>query len=215
MSEAQNVNESTHIEEEKEVNKKAQPKIEQGQEETSAQKLIDKLKSDLKKIKQGKEKRRIIMLCVDSSKYSTHAVQWSIENTLQKDDVVILFTVWEEAIDLTVFAQADPLAPLMIDPTEIAKNNEAHLKQASQLLHSIYNEHLKKFQVVNLLISCTNSNTPSIGSLIVDSANQFEVDYIIVGSRGLGAFKQFFMGSVSKYVVEHAHCPVLVVKDNQ
>jgi nucleotide-binding universal stress UspA family protein len=47
---------------------------------------------------------------------------------------------------------------------------------------------------------------------IVKMADLLAADMIVMGSRGLGAFKSAFIGSVSQYVVERAHCPVMVVK---
>lgn len=47
---------------------------------------------------------------------------------------------------------------------------------------------------------------------IIDYANEHEIDLIIIGSRGLGAFKQMFLGSVSHNVVQQASCPVLIIK---
>jgi len=182
-------------------------------EHLTAQELIDLVKNDVKKFKE--EKRRIILLCVDSSKNSINAAKWSSGNMLQQNDVVILFTVWEEGIDLGYYLQPDPLAPLMLNPSEIAKNNLQHLNQARKLLHSIYNNYLKNYKVINLLISTSTGNNQAIGATIIDTSKQFDVDYIIVGSRGLGILSQFFMGSVSKYVVEHSTCPVLIVKESQ
>jgi nucleotide-binding universal stress UspA family protein len=50
------------------------------------------------------------------------------------------------------------------------------------------------------------------GPTIVDMARACRVDLVVVDSRGLGMYKGFLLGSVSDYVAQHAHCPVLVVK---
>lgn len=48
--------------------------------------------------------------------------------------------------------------------------------------------------------------------VILDVAEEEEIQLIIVGSRGFTRLEEFFLGSVSRYVLEHASCPVLVVK---
>jgi len=46
---------------------------------------------------------------------------------------------------------------------------------------------------------------------LADLADEEEADFIVVGSRGRGAFKSAFLGSVSNSLVGIARCPVLIV----
>jgi len=50
------------------------------------------------------------------------------------------------------------------------------------------------------------------GATIVEMAKACRADLVAVGSRGLGAFKGFLLGSVSNHVMRHAHCSVLLAK---
>lgn len=50
------------------------------------------------------------------------------------------------------------------------------------------------------------------GPTVVDMARKCRVDLVAVGSRGQGVYKGFLLGSVSAYVAQHAHCPVMIVK---
>jgi nucleotide-binding universal stress UspA family protein len=49
-------------------------------------------------------------------------------------------------------------------------------------------------------------------SSIAGYAHKEGFDQIIIGSRGLGRFKEMVLGSVSNKVLHHAKCPVLIVK---
>ena len=50
------------------------------------------------------------------------------------------------------------------------------------------------------------------GDSIVAAADSEDADLIVVGSHGRSGVSRFFIGSVSDYVVRHAHCPVMVVR---
>ncbi len=47
--------------------------------------------------------------------------------------------------------------------------------------------------------------------VLVDAART--ADLLVVGSRGHGAFAEMLVGSTSLYCVNHAACPVVVVRD--
>jgi len=50
------------------------------------------------------------------------------------------------------------------------------------------------------------------GQVILDCADKYKADLIIMGSRGLGPIKGLFMGSVSSHVMSQSPRPVLIVK---
>ena len=56
---------------------------------------------------------------------------------------------------------------------------------------------------------CVSGDAPQA---ILQAAVEADADLIVMGSRGLGAFRAAILGSVSSYVLEHATCPVTLVK---
>ena len=48
--------------------------------------------------------------------------------------------------------------------------------------------------------------------VIVDEAENWRADLIVMGSRGLGAWNRLLLGSVSSGVVHHAKCSVEIVR---
>jgi len=50
------------------------------------------------------------------------------------------------------------------------------------------------------------------GEAIVDVAKEEHAMIVVMGTRGMGTIRRTMLGSVSDYVVHHAHCPVLVVR---
>ena len=50
---------------------------------------------------------------------------------------------------------------------------------------------------------------------IVALAEELGATLIVLGSRGRGGIRRALMGSVSDSVVRHAHCPVLVVRNEK
>jgi nucleotide-binding universal stress UspA family protein len=50
-------------------------------------------------------------------------------------------------------------------------------------------------------------------SAICRIAEERQADMIVMGSRGHGPLAAALLGSVTSHVVQHAHCPVMVVPD--
>lgn len=53
------------------------------------------------------------------------------------------------------------------------------------------------------------------GKAIVEEAERSKADLLLVGSHGYGPVKRMLLGSVSRYVAEHAPCTVEIVRLRQ
>lgn len=53
------------------------------------------------------------------------------------------------------------------------------------------------------------------GERLVEFAFREGVDLIVTGARGLSGLKRYLLGSISNYLVNHAPCPVLVIRSKQ
>ncbi|HLM60632.1 MAG TPA: universal stress protein, partial [Pyrinomonadaceae bacterium] len=50
---------------------------------------------------------------------------------------------------------------------------------------------------------------------IVEEAENWNADLIVVGSHGYGFWERMFLGSVSSAILHHAPCSVLVVRERK
>lgn len=50
------------------------------------------------------------------------------------------------------------------------------------------------------------------GEVIAQLAKDEKASLIVTGTRGMGKIRRTFLGSVSDYVIHHAHVPVLVAR---
>jgi len=64
---------------------------------------------------------------------------------------------------------------------------------------------------VQLHIELINSPRP-VDYVILEYAEEKQIDLIVMGTRGITGFKKFLLGSTASSVVTYAHCTVMVVK---
>ncbi|WP_181438620.1 universal stress protein [Paenibacillus sambharensis] len=104
------------------------------------------------------------------------------------------------AVNLYPLAAGD----IMIAPTDAM--SESALKRGEELLEEarLYTEGLCRVNTEMI------HGSPS--KVIIQQAAERGCDLIVVGSRGLGPIQGAMLGSVSRYVVQYAKVPVLVIK---
>jgi len=52
----------------------------------------------------------------------------------------------------------------------------------------------------------------SVSKSIITYARQNKFDVIVIGTKGMTAVEEFFLGSVANNVIHHAHCPVFAIR---
>ena len=141
-----------------------------------------------------------ILLAIDDSRFSQAAIETVIEQARPHDtDVRILHVV--ESPPLLVAREMGGYDPALETALESQKQNaEALVLKAAELLRAH-----------GLKVAATlEVGDPK--SKILDVAEEWRADLIVVGSHGRRGFERFLMGSVSDAVARHAKCSVQIVR---
>ncbi|MBI3652005.1 MAG: universal stress protein [Acidobacteria bacterium] len=144
-----------------------------------------------------------ILLAVDGSSYSDAAV------------AAIAKRPWPAHSEIKILSVIEPFMPYM---TEIwATSNEfweelekAAQEQANQALQDAV-EKLTATTSKSLQLS-TEIVQGNPKNAILDEAEKWGADLIVLGSHGYTGFKRLLLGSVSQAVASHAHCSVEIVR---
>ena len=141
-----------------------------------------------------------ILIAIDQSPFSEAALQ------------SVLARPWPPKSEFKVLHVVEPPSLLMgremggYDP-EFEAVWKALREQAKDLVEKAAN----KVRGAGLPVS-TDLVEGDTASQIIDIANQWDADMIVMGSHGRTGLGRFLMGSVSQDVVRHAHCSVEIIR---
>lgn len=133
-----------------------------------------------------------IVVGVDGSEASQAALRWAARQAQLTGERLVVVAAWEYP---TSFGWA-PAYPSDWDPEGDARKALAEV--VDQVLGAERPE-------VDLEVA---EGHPA--PILVEASQ--DADLLVVGSRGHGAFAGMLLGSVSEHCVSHAHCPVVVVR---
>lgn len=137
-----------------------------------------------------------ILVPVDFSATSAAAVEYAIE----------FAKAFDAEIDLLHSYQINPGAITPYGPVFPDNLYESLRAAASEQLEKVYGQ----VSAAGVVAKTYLSNSPP-SYAIVDAAEEFSSDLIIMGTRGLTGLKHVFLGSVAERTLRHAPCPVLTV----
>jgi nucleotide-binding universal stress UspA family protein len=137
------------------------------------------------------EQQRRIVVGIDGSPASLHALEWAVRQGSLTGAVVEAVTAWHFPAaygGYPIVAESDWQANAQIIQDLAVK--EALGEEATSLVRRVAQGHPVR--------------------VLLDAAAG--ADMLVVGSRGHGGFTGMLLGSVSEHVVAHAPCAVVVVK---
>ncbi|QLQ40071.1 universal stress protein [Micromonospora robiginosa] len=129
----------------------------------------------------------------DGSDSARRALGFAVERAAQRDVPLRVLRVWSPP--------GDRWSPPEFDPEDIAASE----RTAVEAELAPWRE---TFPDVPVEISAVPG---SAASLLVEASRPAQL--VVVGSRGRGGLRGMLLGSVSQQLIQHAHCPVAVVRE--
>jgi nucleotide-binding universal stress UspA family protein len=146
-----------------------------------------------------------ILVPIDGSEHSNNALKFGLDLAEKYAAELMLLSVAQPVVVTGPMLITQPMMP----PTSTAMYVEAIESAHKKMLEKTYRK--VKEEKPNLKLSKKLVNGRP-ADRIVEIANKENFDLIVMGSRGAGGVKEFFLGSVSDRVADEAHSPVLLVK---
>lgn len=144
-----------------------------------------------------------ILIAVDGSQCSDEAVEEIGRRPWPEGSKIKVLNAFE--LPLPITSEGWALPPHYFEELDVAVRRQARsiVERAS--------ERLKALAGPSVVVE--GKVVPgSPRAVILDEANNWRADLIVVGSHGYRAWERFLMGSVSQSVVSHAKCSVEVVR---
>jgi len=142
-----------------------------------------------------------ILVPIDGSNYSLNAAEYAIR--IAKNEKAQLFCI-HIVTPRIPYGYATPAS------TENRNHDEAIKRKVESWFDDVRN--MAKDEDIHDIKTEIFIDVKSIIQSIVDYASRKDIDLIVIGTKGRSGLKKFLMGSVANGIVEHAHCPVLVVR---
>ena len=144
-----------------------------------------------------------ILLAIDGSPCSDAAVAEVARRPWPEGSIIKVLTSYELPVPPTPETWGLPL--------NYFEEMDAGLRKQSENIVDVALQKLKTKLSKNIAVDGKFLPGPP-RTVILDEAEDWGADLIVLGSHGKGAWERFLLGSVSQGVVSHAKCSVEVVR---
>ncbi|KAI3512033.1 hypothetical protein L1887_19196 [Cichorium endivia] len=175
-----------------------------------------------------RKKRLKVMVAIDESDVSLYALKWTLEHLFNTPAAAVAAAVTSYTAETIPEVEPDPEQGMVtvahvMEPFErytfpaepsmyasaamVESVRKAQRENAGELLSRAFQIcKQSKIKAETLILE----GNPK--EMICEAVEQMHFDLLVVGSRGLGAIKRAFLGSISDFCAHHAKCPILIVK---
>jgi nucleotide-binding universal stress UspA family protein len=144
-----------------------------------------------------------IVVGVDGSDASTEALRWAADEARLRSASLVVVYAW-------LFVPPQPIGDpgmLAMPAGDLPGQLDAESEAAQVALDNAVADALGADPAIDVERKLVEGDAGEV--LVVESR---AAELVVVGSHGRSGFKAALLGSVSRHVVDHAACPVVVVK---
>lgn len=156
---------------------------------------------------EGGKTGKTVLIAIDGSEHAKKAFEWYQKNVFTPTDKVVLVHAVEMHEILN--SQQWYATPYSFDRDTLFSILEKEKEKVTAKLEEF--AQLLRDAKINGTVKSVHSASPGEG--ICKMAKEVEADLIITGTRGMGTIRRTLLGSVSDYILHHAHVPVIVCRD--
>jgi nucleotide-binding universal stress UspA family protein len=138
-----------------------------------------------------------VLMAIDESNYSDHVSQ------------AIVAQFRPESTEILVLYVLQPLSASA--PPQMAANYAPELNDQKQQAHALVERVSQELRGKGFAVRAS-VDVGDTRERIIDTADEWHADLIVVGSHGKRSVQRFLLGSVAESVARHAHCSVQIVR---
>ena len=147
-----------------------------------------------------------ILIATDGSEYSRAAIEKCCEIAVKAENTAIkIVAVYHDYTPPGTFS--------------LSVQYRKYAEEFRHALHKLAEEHAEEaLTIIQALLPTADTDLTThvaVGAadkIIIETAQEWNADLIVVGSHGYGFWERTMIGSVSDSVIHHAPCSVLVVR---